>query len=90
LSEKVCDLPVDSVARVKNVVHAIGCPTDAPALDGFEQWMTLMRGDKKTQAGEIKFVLMPQIGQAIVRSAPAEAVQAVLKAHTSATDKTAA
>jgi 3-dehydroquinate synthase len=90
LSEKVCDLPSDSVTRVKNVVHAIGCPTDAPALDGFEQWMTLMRGDKKTQAGEIKFVLMPQIGQAIVRSAPAEAVQAVLKAHTSATDKTAA
>lgn len=45
---------------------------------------------QKTQAGEIKFVLMPQIGQAIVRSAPAEAVQAVIKAHTDATDTTAA
>ena len=86
LSEKVCDLPSTSVTRVKNVVHAIGCPTAAPALNGFEQWMTLMRGDKKTQAGEIKFVLMPKIGQVIVRSAPADAVQAVLKAHCDATD----
>lgn len=88
LSEKVCDLPAESVSRVKTVIHAIGCPTTAPALDGFEQWMSLMRGDKKTQAGEIKYVLMPQIGQAIVRSAPADAVRAVIKAHTDTTDTT--
>jgi len=86
LSEKVCDLPSASVTRVKNVVHAIGCPTNAPALESFEHWMTLMRGDKKTQAGEIKFVLMPKIGQAIVRSAPSDAVHAVLNANTVATD----
>jgi 3-dehydroquinate synthase len=86
LSEKVCDLPAESVSRVKKVVQAIGCPTTAPALDGFEQWMTLMRGDKKTQGGEIKFVLMPKIGQAIVAGAPTGAVQAVIAAHTGATD----
>jgi 3-dehydroquinate synthase len=84
LSEKVCGLPAEAVTRVQKVVQAIGCPTAAPELAGFEQWMSLMRGDKKTQGGEIKFVLLPQIGQAIVRSAPAQAVQAVLQAHTDA------
>jgi hypothetical protein len=33
---------------------------------------------------------MPKIGQAIVRSAPADAVQAVLKAHCDTTDTKAA
>lgn len=83
LSEKVCGLSAESVTRVRNVVSAIGCPTTAPPLEGFEQWLSLMRGDKKTQGGEIKFVLLPHIGQAIVRSAPTEALQAVLLAHTS-------
>lgn len=82
LSEKVCGLPSDSVTRVKRVVEAIGCPTTAPPLDGFYQWISLMRGDKKTQAGEIKFILMPKIGQAMVSSAPMAAVEAVVAAYT--------
>lgn len=90
LSEKVCALPAASVIRVKNLVQAIGCPTTAPALDGFEHWMLLMRGDKKTQGGDIKFVLMPTIGQAIVASAPTGAVQAVIATHTGATNTTTA
>lgn len=82
LSEKVCGLPSESVARVEKLVSAIGCPTRTPSLDGFEQWVNLMRGDKKTQGGEIKFVLMPKIGQSIVSSAPMQAVQAVIEAYT--------
>ena len=40
--------------------------------------MSLMRSDKKAEAGEIKFVLMPEIGQATVSAADARDVAAVL------------
>lgn len=78
LSERALGLPADSVARVRDVVESIGCPTRAPRLMGSDQWMSLMRSDKKAQAGEIKFVLMPQIGQATVGPAQTADVQAVL------------
>lgn len=78
LSERTLGLPAQDVARVRDVVQAIGCPTRAPRLMGVEQWMSLMRSDKKAQAGEIKFVLMPQIGQATVSAADAADVHAVL------------
>jgi 3-dehydroquinate synthase len=81
LSERVCGLPASDVERVKRVVQAIGCPTEAPALGGVEHWISLMKGDKKAEAGDIKFVLMPQIGQAVVRSAALDDVKAVLSAY---------
>jgi len=44
--------------------------------------MSLMQGDKKTEAGEIKFVLMPKIGEAIRCTAPAEMVARVILRNT--------
>jgi len=82
LSEKVCGLPTAAVQRIRTVVQAIGCPTEAPALGGVDQWMSLMRGDKKTQGGQINFVLMPKIGQALVSAAPEALVREVLGLHT--------
>lgn len=38
-----------------------------------------MQVDKKAEGGEIKFVLMPRIGQAVSRTAPDDAVRDVLK-----------
>lgn len=87
LSERVCGLPSHSVERVRAVVQAIGCPTTAPSLGGFEHWMRLMRGDKKTEGGEINFILMPKIGQAIVSRAPMADVAAVVASHTEQTSK---
>lgn len=78
LSEKVCGLAPQAVARIRSVVEAIGCPTKAPPLGGFERWLHLMRGDKKAEGGEINFILMPKIGQAIVSRAPMEALEAVI------------
>lgn len=78
LSEKVCGLPPQAVARIRSVVEAIGCPTQAPPLGGFERWLHLMRGDKKAEGGEINFILMPKIGQAIVSRTPMEALEAVI------------
>jgi 3-dehydroquinate synthase len=82
LSAELLGFPVADVARVRKLVEAIGCPTVGPRLGGVEQWMSLMRGDKKTRAGEINFVLMPKIGEAIRRSAPAELVEHVIMRNT--------
>ena len=78
LSERTLGFERADVQRVKAVVESIGCPTHAPRLLGIEQWMSLMRSDKKAEAGEIKFVLMPEIGQATVSAADARDVAAVL------------
>jgi 3-dehydroquinate synthase len=81
LSHRTLGLPLAQVQQIKSVVQAIGCPTSAPRLLGIDQWLSLMRSDKKAQAGEIKFVLMPAIGQAVVTSADQADVAAVLNEH---------
>lgn len=81
LSERTLGFDRADVARVEDVVQAIGCPTRAPRLLGVEQWLSLMRSDKKAEAGEIKFVLMPEIGQATVCSADSNDVVAVLNEY---------
>ncbi|OZI68294.1 3-dehydroquinate synthase [Bordetella genomosp. 1] len=78
LSAEVCGFPAADVARVRALVQAIGCPVVAPDL-GLERWIALMQVDKKTEGGEIKFVLLPRIGEAVTRGAPQAAVAAVLQ-----------
>ena len=80
LSNRVFGLPEAEVQRVRALVAAIGCPTTAPILGGAEQWFSLMTGDKKAEAGQIKFVLMPRIGEAVVQPADSQAVRQVLEA----------
>ena len=77
LSADVAGFPRADVARVRDLVAAIGCPTVAPDL-GAERWLDLMQVDKKTEGGEIRYVLMTRIGDAMMRAAPADAVRAVL------------
>ena len=64
--------------RVRDLVREIGCPTVAPDL-GAERWLALMQVDKKTEGGEIRFVLMPRIGQALSRAAPEADVRTALE-----------
>ena len=47
LSAELLGFPVADVERVRRLVEAIGCPTVGPRLGGVEQWLSLMRGDKK-------------------------------------------
>lgn len=82
LSAELLGFPQADVQRVRALVAAIGCPVRGPRLAGVEQWMSLMRGDKKTEAGEINFVLMPQIGKAIRSKAPADMVARVILRNT--------
>ncbi len=82
LSAELFGFSQSDVQRVRALVRAIGCPVLGPRLGGVEHWMQLMRGDKKTEAGEINFILMPKIGETIRRSAPAEAVARVILRNT--------
>ena len=77
LSGKVLGMPAADIERVRNLVRAIGCPDIAPDL-GQNTWLDLMQGDKKTEGGEIRYVLMPAIGKAVVRAAPLKLVQETL------------
>lgn len=77
LSGKVLGLPATDIERVRHLVRAIGCPDIAPDL-GESQWLDLMQGDKKTEGGQIRYVLMPQIGQAVVQAAPLQQVRETL------------
>ncbi len=79
LSGKVLGMPETDIARVRALVRAIGCPDIAPDL-GESTWLDLMQGDKKTEGGEIRYVLMPAIGQAVVQAAPLQQVQETLSA----------
>lgn len=77
LSAEVMDFPRADVERVRALTEAIGCPVVAPDL-GADRWIELMQVDKKTEGGEIRFVLMPRIGEAMMRSVPDVALRRVL------------
>lgn len=78
LSAEVLGFAAADVQRVRDLVAAIGCPTQAPDL-GHDRWIALMQGDKKTDGGEIRFVLMPRLGQAEIQAVPAAALARVLE-----------
>ena len=82
LSAELFGFSQTEVQRVRALVRAIGCPILGPRLGGVDHWMQLMRGDKKTEAGEINFILMPKIGETIRRAAPADLVAKVILRNT--------
>lgn len=65
------------VRRVTALIARAGLPTVGPDL-GAERYLQLMRVDKKSEAGEIRFVVIERPGQAGVRGAPDAMVRAVL------------
>jgi 3-dehydroquinate synthase len=67
--------------RVRRVVERAGLPVTGPRL-GAERYLELMRLDKKSTAGAIRFVVIAHPGQAQVRGAPDPVVREVLEAHT--------
>lgn len=78
LSATVLGLPRDSVERIRALVRDIGCPDTPPDL-GVERWLELMQVDKKTEGGQLRFVLLPEIGRAVFQSAPNDALREVLQ-----------
>lgn len=85
LSAELLGLPRQDVDRVRRVVEAIGCPTEAPDL-GYERWVELMGHDKKAEGGTLRFVLMSRIGDAQCLEVDPAALRPVL-ARTTAVAK---
>ena len=71
------------VQRLTQLISRAGLPTRAPVLsvtDNAGRYLELMRIDKKSEAGEIRFVLIDGPGQACVRAAPDAVVREVIDA----------
>ena len=71
------------VERLTTLVRRAGLPTVAPVLDtqdNVARYLELMRVDKKSEGGSIKFVVIDKPGQAAMRSAPDDLVAHVIEA----------
>ena len=69
------------VARLTALVLRAGLPVKAPQLsatDNAGRYLALMRVDKKSEAGEIRFVVIDGPGKAAVRAAPDALVREVI------------
>ena len=77
LSERLGGIDAAFVERLTALVRRAGLPVVAPAL-GAERYLALMRVDKKSEAGEIRFVVIDKPGSAVVRGAPDAMVREVL------------
>jgi 3-dehydroquinate synthase len=65
------------VARLTALIQKAGLPVTAPAL-GADRYLELMRVDKKSEAGEIRFVVIDRPGSAVMRPAPDAMVREVI------------
>lgn len=71
------------VDRLRRLIESAGLPVVGPVLDPADnagRYLDLMRLDKKSEAGEIKFVLIDGPGRATVRGAPDALVREVIDA----------
>ncbi len=71
------------VQRLKSLIERAGLPVRGPVLDASDnagRYLELMRIDKKSEAGEIRFVLIDGPGKAVVRGAHDALVREVIDA----------
>jgi 3-dehydroquinate synthase len=80
LSVRLGLVPAEMAQRLQRLIERAGLPVRGPAL-GAERYLELMRVDKKSQGGEIRFVLIDAPGRAVLRAAPDALVRDVLAAH---------
>ena len=83
LSERLNLVDSEFVARLTKLIGRAGLPTRGPILreqDNAGRYLELMRVDKKSEAGQIRFVLIDGPGKACVRAAPEALVRGVIDA----------
>ena len=71
------------VERLRTLIVRAGLPVKGPVLDAADnagRYLELMRVDKKSEAGEIRFVLIDGPGRAVTRPAPDAMVREVIDA----------
>lgn len=83
LSRRLGLVDPEFVERLRRLIARAGLPTKGAVLnadDNAGRYLELMRIDKKSEAGEIRFVLIDGPGKAVVRSAPDAVVREVIDA----------
>jgi len=81
LSQRLGLVDMAFVQRLTTLIARAGLPVRGPVLDSADnagRYLALMRLDKKSEAGEIKFVVIDGPGRAAVRGAPDALVREVL------------
>lgn len=83
LSHRLGLVDGEFVARLNLLIQRAGLPTKGPILDAADnagRYLELMCIDKKSEAGEIRFVVIDGPGKAAVRAAPDSLVREVIDA----------
>lgn len=83
LSQRLNLVDQDFVQRLRRLIECAGLPAKGAVIDEKDnagRYLELMRVDKKSQAGEIRFVLIDGPGKAVVQSAPDDLVREVIDA----------
>ena len=78
LSLRLGSLRDTDLRRVRDLVSAFGLPLRAPSMP-LERYLELMRHDKKSQAGQLRVVLLDGLGRAALRAVNDDDVVAVLR-----------
>ncbi len=81
LSQRLGLVDAFFVHRLTTLIAKAGLPVRAPLLDPVDhagRFLELMRLDKKSEAGDIRFVLIDQPGHAVVRACPDDLVRQVI------------
>ena len=81
LSQRLGLVDMPFVERLSRLLRRAGLPVKAPVLatgDNAGRYLELMRVDKKSEAGQIRFVLIDGPGKACVRAAPDALVRDVI------------
>lgn len=74
LSWRIGHIAKADAQRARYLIERAGLPVVPPADMGVEQFISLMSVDKKVQAGQIRFVLMRELGNAYVDAKVDEAL----------------
>jgi 3-dehydroquinate synthase len=69
LSQRLDFITQDEVNRLTKIIQSMNLPTDPPKF-GAQRYMELMQVDKKTEGGQIRYVVLEKIGKAQIKSVP--------------------
>ncbi|MGL4767651.1 MAG: 3-dehydroquinate synthase [Formosimonas sp.] len=78
LSHRLGLLPASDIERIRQLVRAAGLPIEPPRLGG-EAMLDLMKLDKKSDAGQIKFILLDGIGGHKIQAVPEDILRQTLQ-----------
>ncbi|HRH17691.1 MAG TPA: 3-dehydroquinate synthase [Aquabacterium sp.] len=81
LSQRLGLIDASTALRIRTLIERTGLPVEGPQL-GADRYLALMQVDKKAEGGEIRFVVIDELGRASMRPAPESMVRDVIAANT--------